>query len=58
MLPASTGWRCARFSGQQPDAAADAIIMLTAKSEESDVVTGLELGADDYITKPSVPRCW
>lgn len=28
------------------------IIMLTAKSEESDVVTGLELGADDYITKP------
>jgi two-component system phosphate regulon response regulator PhoB len=30
--------------------------MLTAKSEEADVVTGLELGADDYITKPFSPR--
>jgi two-component system phosphate regulon response regulator PhoB len=32
------------------------IIMLTAKSEESDIVSGLELGADDYITKPFSPR--
>ncbi len=32
------------------------IIMLTAKSEDADVVTGLELGADDYITKPFSPR--
>jgi two-component system alkaline phosphatase synthesis response regulator PhoP len=32
------------------------IIMLTAKSEESDMVTGLELGADDYMTKPFSPR--
>lgn len=32
------------------------IIMLTAKSEEADVVTGLELGADDYLTKPFSPR--
>jgi two-component system alkaline phosphatase synthesis response regulator PhoP len=32
------------------------IIMLTAKSEEADIVTGLELGADDYITKPFSPR--
>jgi two-component system phosphate regulon response regulator PhoB len=30
--------------------------MLTAKGEEADVVTGLELGADDYITKPFSPR--
>jgi two-component system phosphate regulon response regulator PhoB len=32
------------------------ILMLTAKSEESDVVAGLELGADDYVTKPFSPR--
>jgi two-component system, OmpR family, alkaline phosphatase synthesis response regulator PhoP len=32
------------------------IIMLTAKSEEADVVAGLELGADDYLTKPFSPR--
>ncbi len=32
------------------------IIMLTAKGEESDIVKGLELGADDYITKPFSPR--
>jgi len=30
--------------------------MLTAKGEESDIVTGLELGADDYVTKPFSPR--
>ena len=32
------------------------IIMVTAKGEEADIVTGLELGADDYITKPFSPR--
>jgi two-component system phosphate regulon response regulator PhoB len=32
------------------------ILMLTAKGEEADIVTGLELGADDYITKPFSPR--
>lgn len=32
------------------------IIMLTAKSEESDIVVGLEMGADDYITKPFSPK--
>jgi two-component system alkaline phosphatase synthesis response regulator PhoP len=32
------------------------IIMLTAKGEEADIVTGLELGADDYLTKPFSPR--
>jgi two-component system alkaline phosphatase synthesis response regulator PhoP len=32
------------------------VLMLTAKSEETDVVTGLELGAEDYVTKPFSPR--
>jgi len=32
------------------------IIMLTAKGEEADIVTGLELGADDYVTKPFSPK--
>jgi two-component system phosphate regulon response regulator PhoB len=32
------------------------VIMLTAKGEEADIVTGLEVGADDYITKPFSPR--
>jgi two-component system phosphate regulon response regulator PhoB len=32
------------------------IVMLSAKGEEADIVTGLELGADDYITKPFSPR--
>jgi len=32
------------------------IVMLTAKGEEADVVSGLELGADDYVTKPFSPR--
>lgn len=32
------------------------IVMLTAKGEESDIVTGLEIGADDYVTKPFSPR--
>ena len=32
------------------------IVMLTAKGEETDIVTGLELGADDYVTKPFSPR--
>lgn len=32
------------------------VVMLTAKSEETDVVTGLEVGADDYMTKPFSPR--
>lgn len=56
MLPGMDGLEvCRRFkrearTGQIP------IIMLTAKGEEADIVTGLELGADDYITKPFSPR--
>ena len=34
------------------------IVMLTARSDERDRIAGLELGADDYVTKPFSPRCW
>jgi two-component system phosphate regulon response regulator PhoB len=39
-----------------PRTAAIPVIILSAKGEEADIVTGLELGADDYVTKPFSPR--
>ena len=53
MLPGSDGWtvcREVRRRSQTP------IIMLTARTEELDRILGLELGADDYVTKPYNPR--
>ncbi len=56
MLPGIDGLDvCRRLKGD-PATAAIAIVMLTARGEEADVVTGLELGADDYVTKPFSPR--
>lgn len=52
MLPGLDGLEICRIVRGQPALTATRIIMLTAKSEDSDVVRGLELGADDYITKP------
>lgn len=50
MLPGTDGLKlCKRLRQLQPDVA---IIMLTAKSSELDIVRGLENGADDYLTKP------
>jgi len=46
---------CKRIRADQ-QAAMTPIIMLTAKAEESDQIVGLELGADDYITKPFSPK--
>lgn len=56
MLPGVDGLDVCKILKQNPDTAFIPIIMLTAKGEESDIVTGLELGADDYITKPFSPR--
>lgn len=56
MLPGVDGLDVCRLLKNDPRTAHIPIIMLTAKSEEPDVVTGLEMGADDYITKPFSPR--
>jgi two-component system phosphate regulon response regulator PhoB len=52
MLPGLDGLSLCRRLRQNPETAAMAIIMLTAKSESEDVVAGLDAGADDYVTKP------
>jgi two-component system phosphate regulon response regulator PhoB len=56
MLPAMDGLEVCRSLKGRDETAAVPIIMLTAKGEESDVVRGLEMGADDYIPKPFSPR--
>src|SRR3990172_9364098 len=55
MLPRVDGWEvCRRVrAGDQPDLP---IIMLTARDDDVDKIVGLELGADDYMTKPFNPR--
>jgi two-component system alkaline phosphatase synthesis response regulator PhoP len=56
MLPGLDGLEvCRRIRGEAQTQPLP-IIMLTAKGEEADIVTGLELGADDYIVKPFSPR--
>jgi len=52
MLPKIDGLTVCKKIRSNPDTASIPIIMLTAKSEETDIVLGLELGANDYITKP------
>ncbi len=56
MLPGIDGLEVTRKLKDDSDTRVVPIVMLTAKGEEPDVVTGLELGADDYITKPFSPR--
>jgi len=52
MLPGIQGLEVCKRIRKVPETAAIPIIMLTAKGEEIDKVLGLEIGADDYITKP------
>jgi len=56
MLPGLDGLEVCKTLKAERKTASIPIIMLTAKSQESDKVIGLELGADDYVTKPFSPR--
>jgi two-component system phosphate regulon response regulator PhoB len=56
MLPGVDGLELTRVLKRDPATARLPIVMLTAKGEEVDRIVGLELGADDYISKPFSPR--
>lgn len=56
MLPGKSGVQFAKELRQNEQTCAIPILMLTAKGEEGDKVTGLDAGADDYVTKPFSPR--
>jgi two-component system phosphate regulon response regulator PhoB len=56
MLPGMSGLEICRRIKSMPKTEKLPVIMVTAKGEEADVVKGLELGADDYITKPFSPK--
>jgi len=56
MMPGRDGWDVTRIVRGDEALAATPIIMLTARIDDSDKIVGLELGADDYITKPFNPR--
>lgn len=56
MMPGMTGLEVCRALKGDPDTADIPVLMLTAKSEVKDRVKGLEIGADDYVTKPFSPK--
>ncbi len=56
MLPGIDGFEVCRILKSHAETALMPIILLTAKGEDADIVTGLELGAEDYITKPFSPK--
>jgi DNA-binding response OmpR family regulator len=56
MLPGLDGLELTRLLKREPSTARIPLIMVTARDEEVDRIVGLELGADDYVTKPFSPR--
>ena len=56
MLPDADGIEICKYLRKKDEFASVPIIMLTAKGEEIDKILGLELGADDYVTKPFSPK--
>lgn len=55
MLPGHSGWEITRWLRADSHLSDIPVLMLTAKVEDEDKITGLELGADDYLTKPFNP---
>lgn len=56
MMPGEDGLQICKRIRSQPETASLPIIIVTAKDQESDKIVGLELGADDYMTKPFSPK--
>ncbi len=56
MLPGMDGLEVCRRLKQDTKTRGIPVVMISAKGEEADIVSGLELGADDYVTKPFSPR--
>ena len=56
MLPGMDGWEVLKKMRGMDKTAATPILMLTAKGDETEKILGLELGADDYLTKPFSPK--
>ena len=56
MLPGMDGLDVCKALKADPETKGMRVVMLTAKGEEADIVAGLEVGADDYVTKPFSPR--
>ena len=56
MLPDLDGFEICRRLKSDPDTRHVPVIMVTAKSDDTDVITGIELGADDYVVKPFSPK--
>jgi DNA-binding response OmpR family regulator len=56
MVPELNGWEVCRRLKQDPETVGIPVVMVTGRVEEGDKVLGLEMGADDYVTKPFSPR--
>ena len=56
MMPVIDGYEVLRQIRENPEFAQVPVIMLTARKQEQDIVTALELGANDYLVKPFIPE--